>query len=432
MTHECEIMKEAVIDLAYDELSEDKAEQLRMHAADCTKCRNILEQILLTRKMAAQLPPIDPGNSIDNAVLEIARSATSRQSELGFRQIDKQNENILSTQTTIEKAPTILDRFRGFLLAPALVTASIAAIVFVTSFFLIEKGAPQDQLYEARKLQSPSTSEAVNSIAESPSSKSKLVAIKIGEKTNNQDSQLSQGTKNSSRKPGSPELNKDLSVATNSISPPHTNNGNLGTAGPGHLPREKENTLANTKSSFKKERRSAGTFSDEPLDGFDLGDSPSPAASQPIVPQPTQEIDSLSSQQLQQKKDATPNSDLQNGLEAYRRGDCKVATAHFNSALNHSSTTTSQAAIAIHHLARCEKRRGRCASAIPWYDQLLGQHRTYPQRAAALLEAANCQRRLGHNDHARQIYKKLAQIPGWESKAQRELENLDSNLEPRK
>ena len=132
MSAACQHFKSSLMELVYGELDEDRSEALRTHAADCPTCRRDLEEWMLLRKMAAQLPMLDPGNEIDAPVLAAAAQAaqTHRAEALSPRE-----------RLTIEPAPGFFEKLRAFMLTPALVTASVAAFVFLLSFFLYEQGS---------------------------------------------------------------------------------------------------------------------------------------------------------------------------------------------------------------------------------------------------------------------------------------------------
>ena len=79
MTSGCDKFQELMLDLAYDEVDAERADQLREHAAECAGCREELESILLTRKLAAQLPEPEPPAVRDAQILELAAGDVCRQ-----------------------------------------------------------------------------------------------------------------------------------------------------------------------------------------------------------------------------------------------------------------------------------------------------------------------------------------------------------------
>jgi TolA-binding protein len=121
----------------------------------------------------------------------------------------------------------------------------------------------------------------------------------------------------------------------------------------------------------------------------------------------------------------TAASDFRMGKEAYARSDCMTAKAAFQRVVDQPATPSSKAAIAMHHIGACEKRQGRCAKAVEWYEKLLKSYPNYPHKADALWQAAGCYRRLGQRSQSRALLEQLTRISGWETKARQELEQLD-------
>ena len=111
-------------------------------------------------------------------------------------------------------------------------------------------------------------------------------------------------------------------------------------------------------------------------------------------------------------------------MAAYHRGDCSQAEEAFLEIVNHQPAHPTQTPMAIHHLARCEKRQGRCGKALPWYEDLLSRFPSYEQREAALWETAQCHRKLGHLSRARTLLETLSTIPAWKTRAVQELNKL--------
>jgi len=75
MTQDCKRFELLLLDLAYGELPEETADDLRMHAAECQGCRDALEAVMITRKMASQLPPLELEADLDSTILDAARNA---------------------------------------------------------------------------------------------------------------------------------------------------------------------------------------------------------------------------------------------------------------------------------------------------------------------------------------------------------------------
>ncbi len=117
-------------------------------------------------------------------------------------------------------------------------------------------------------------------------------------------------------------------------------------------------------------------------------------------------------------------ADFNIGMEAYSRGDCETATAALNRVISQYPSLPSKTPYAMHHIARCEKRRGKFGKALPWYEKLLRRFPGYGGRAEALSEAATCHQRLGQIGPAKAKLEELSRIPGWESRAEQGMDAL--------
>ncbi|MBN2530328.1 MAG: tetratricopeptide repeat protein [Deltaproteobacteria bacterium] len=80
--------------------------------------------------------------------------------------------------------------------------------------------------------------------------------------------------------------------------------------------------------------------------------------------------------------------------------------------------------MAIHYIARCEKRTGRCGKAVIHYEQFLTRYATYTTRTEVLYEAATCHTKLGHTDRAKILLEELSLDPKWRAKAQKMMQKL--------
>jgi TolA-binding protein len=114
----------------------------------------------------------------------------------------------------------------------------------------------------------------------------------------------------------------------------------------------------------------------------------------------------------------------QSGMSAFNRGDCATAVTSLTKVVDPPHEAPALIPSALHHVARCEKRTGRCGKALISYEDLLDRFPSYSGRTDAMWEAAGCHRRLGHVDRAWALLDALAQVPGWRDRALAEQENL--------
>ncbi|MCP4606863.1 MAG: hypothetical protein GY847_41205 [Proteobacteria bacterium] len=401
MSKDCERFESSLLELAYGELSELPAEELRMHAAGCSRCRTALEEVLLTRKLAAQLPMIELGDDLDSKILDATADAASKFSrEQPATRAIGQNLSAISEN----KMPGVLERLRSFLLTPALATAAVAALIFVITFFLAQKGTNRD---ERLKME-----------ANAP-----LVGRPEPFKSPVRENETKETYQTPA--PAQPELlvAEEKSIIAPAQTPDSTA-GNLGTAGsqPKRRSKDKADSIsspARNASKSKKQKKALNILGDDEYFSNESNFRRSPTAPK------AKEVHDDSFRKRNQAKPLLKNdSDYRLGMAAYARGDCDTATTALTRVVNQGQQNPSRVPYAMHHIARCEKRRGRFGKALPWYDKLLTRFPGYPNRPGALLEASQCHRRLGHIRRARARLVELSQMPDWEARAEQEIERL--------
>lgn len=135
-SHDCTRFESSLLDLVYGEIPVAEAEELRHHAAKCRQCRTTLEETMLTRKRAAQLPLLEPNSEIDATILDAAKKRAAELAGLG----DAEGVKNRGAHGDIWlKHPTFGERLRSFLLArpspqPRLpVSCSFSAFFYRTS-----------------------------------------------------------------------------------------------------------------------------------------------------------------------------------------------------------------------------------------------------------------------------------------------------------
>ncbi len=410
MTQDCKRFESSLLDLAYGELPESTAEELRMHAAECQGCREALETVMLTRKMAAQLPPLEPDADLDSAILDAARDAADTFSRAVQPQVVPGKIAASPPISSAARTPSFAERLRALMLTPALATAAAATLVFVITFFLSERApkhegkpnlAPMNQAMEHDE----TPGEAELSMRAEEATQAAVHA----EKEVLEDD---------------PTPIQDLTKITQS---PVVIGGNLGTKGPAPAGTRggKSAPAANAAPQASKSRKRSKMYSDfereeQALDGVELETAPAPKSEhfqEDSFPGARSTASDLPPSQV--------DEDYRLGMAAYARGDCDSATSVLLRVAELRRPHPSKTPLAMHHIARCKKRRGRFGQALPWYEKLVGRFPGYSGRAEALLEMSTCHRRLGHIDKARARLKELSRIPGFGNQAAQELERLD-------
>ncbi|MBW2276976.1 MAG: zf-HC2 domain-containing protein [Deltaproteobacteria bacterium] len=419
MTSGCDKFKELMLDLAYDEVDAERADQLREHAAECAGCREELESILLTRKLAAQLPEPEPPTARDAQILELAAEAASKHAEIHHP--DRFVDEIPARRPAeLERPVPFMDRLRGLLLRPALVTAAVASVVFVISYFVGSHALDKDILQQSAESGAPfvGPAEPMEAADETPPGLGRQPLARA--------------------KTSLPGETKDQTVAAQQRLQPAENlgtggklkgerrGGSLGTAAP--LPQNSAAQFAPPPPALATQTEPTAEEADTPgpADEMDavigLGDADdmlaakSKAAAAPAAPMPQAE-----------EAEAYVGDDARfyrDGMAAYNRGDCATATISLRKVVDPPHDAPALVPSALHHVARCEKRTGRCGRAVVAYEELLNRFPGYKGRAEAMWEAAGCHRRLGHIDQAWGLLDTLAKIPAWRERARTEQQNL--------
>jgi TolA-binding protein len=395
MSCDCREFAELLLDLAYDEIEEGEARRLREHAAACTACTAELEGILLTRKLAGALPKPDPIPRFEDAVLaeaERAAALASRPSEPRLRGEDR-------IAGIASPGPTFLDRLRAALFKPAFATALAATVVFAVSFYLYRNAAPyRDEDVGAPGAPFYGPAGVTGAVPSTATPSSPVVARR--EELRAAGEPAGPG--------GAPPSRSSLGTGRGVAQ----SKGTLGTAGPAQV---------NSADELDREGIGAGDVAAaapaaEGAPSWDKGEADfggagKAAGGAPAKPAPV---------------DQSVADVFTEGMDAYDRGDCAAATTALERVVDSYGAPIALVPKALHHLARCARRSGSCGRAVVYYSRLFAEYPAYEERPDAMWEAAACHRRLGHVEQSLALLRELAQLPGWEQKADSEMKSIES------
>jgi TolA-binding protein len=400
MSDACRDFDSLLLDLAYGELDDGTRARLEAHAASCAACAASLEAVTLTRRMCAQIETPAPPDTFDAAILEAASRAAAMAADPS--RVEPQR----AVARAIEAGPSLGERLRAFLLRPALVTACVAAVVLGVSLFVMrgvqapgesrgrgEPGAPF--LGPAMPMGATPGPQAV--VAEAPTAREEAETAITAPEAAQAAGPASEGK--AERAPAPAE-----SIASNlgTGSAPGDGQG-LGRGGGGYGAKDKKADLAADEDRLAAPAQAKGA-----LGGAAEAEAPMKAAARAAPA-----LDDVSGAV------GLGEESFEEGMAAYARGDCATATDLLRRVLGPASGAPDRVPSALHHLGRCEKRQGRCAQALPYYDELLGRYLSYPARTDALVEASACERRLGHLDRAQARLNELSSEPGGAAKAKK-------------
>jgi hypothetical protein len=113
------------------------------------------------------------------------------------------------------------------------------------------------------------------------------------------------------------------------------------------------------------------------------------------------------------------------GMERYRTGDYRGAADDFSDVVGRRQPDTARLLpTALHQLARSNARANSCVSAVNSYESLIERYPTYSSRPQAMIEAADCYRRLGRIDRERRMLERAMREPVVAAQAEQELTRL--------
>ena len=402
MSYRCEDLENALLDLIYNELPRDKMEEARRHIAECAACSEVVERCQLTRAMASLSVAPSLSEDFGAAILSAARA---------------------QCDAVIDSVPAVVrDKtpnggfFRMFSVAwallrrPAFATALVAGAVLLVTVFFVEHIGPSKgtegnltTLLEKAPLGPVVEPPAAKMDLENDSKHSRMA----GPVEAISENQVTGEDKQPIEDRGAPAPIEDRGAPAASVAP---------TPEPSVLSSEPLSDDLRAKGRADARSRKKDDVSEDalatPYDD-ELKSAPTKRMSAPKA--------------FAGKSKTSENSEknvFKEGMSAYKRGDCKAAISAFEKVVQSPGLYPGKRAPAMHHLARCEKRQGHCSNAMAWYDNLISDHPAYVGMPSALWEASHCSRRLGRNGRARELLEMLSTIPGWEERAQRQLDKM--------
>ena len=140
MSRGCDRYDDRLLDLVYGELDDAEAERVRDHAAGCAACREALESLLLTRRLAARMPEPELEGVDAEPLLAAARSAAAEWST--ERETSSSGADLGAALAGFERRPTLGERLRAWLLKPALATAAAASVALVVGLAIFFGAGP--------------------------------------------------------------------------------------------------------------------------------------------------------------------------------------------------------------------------------------------------------------------------------------------------
>ena len=432
----CGKFEESLLDLVYDELDDAEAETLRTHAADCPACADAIAELHSVRRLSAKPFALTPPPALDDALLSAARESLSAPVHS-------------PAPVTLEQTPGFRDLLRAWLLHPAFAGAAVLALVLsMTLFMTLQSENPSESttptVESVLKERTTPTAAAPAAVSDDATSIPKSEAPPaVSDETQTEKAKESKqivphkAEKSGGDRRSSAALSSKRSTAAPSPSFEFSSGDDEAASGVlsrraakessadlGEILRSpSENTTAKRKASS-----SSSTFAPPPSAGRSSADAERLAVPPEADFAEEEAQDEAAFAPSTSPKAETPaagptrtptltHDAYAAGMDAYRRGNCAVAREELSEVIGYPARYPGKIASALHHLGRCEKRSGRCAAALTFYERLLAAYPGYSGRPESLYEAAHCYRRLGRTEKARNTLKELEQIPGWEFRA---------------
>ncbi len=406
MTDPCRAFEEQLLDLIYDELVEADAKALHMHAASCHHCRTALEEALMVRRLASQLPGDDPPKSIDDVVL----SEASRWAELQKESVARAGADV-----PLPFAPGSRGRpQKKRLWVPAFAAAALAASVAVVSIVLVrdaeqmsanESPAPDRVAMESKREPAPP-----DRFSSSPASSSESTSFSKAPNAPAQMDRLDEEAP--AETPEAPAAGSRLRASARAPAKDAASGSR-----PEGLSKKKPERSGLTK---QKEAASSAPLK---LERKSKAKTENHFAKSPPASRGVETSGAARARTAPPRPD--PPVTFEEASRAYDRGDCQTAIRGFAPWADTGRVDPQKAQRALLGLARCESRRGRCSRAVLWYSRLLERSPSHPSRPSLLWEAAMCERKLGRVEIAKKYLQELTVFPAWKKRAEQQLRQLD-------
>ena len=455
-----------LLDLALGEIKEPAASALRAEAQMCPHCGESLRQLQLGAALAARLPLEEPPSSMDAVILAAARARASEfaiaaaQSALepgrvgavraGFDEPPKIGhavESAIEPAASVAEPPGFLERarewFQGVALGPQLAMASVMALVVSIGLWSLPTVAPIDTVARTRVSPDPE-GEAFTELPRSVNSPQDDrahqadVALNIGEARGareqaqapaaygaaNRGAANESGARDGAFSAGNPkpaagrddayegddsELAAPVRQRSERARAPAQRIESGGSGG-GAPTAGATMQSASTNSRVARRARTASTNSR--------------VARRTRTPRPAVE-GRLGSTTAPTAPAASASDDAQ-GVRAYRGGDYAEAEDAPEDVLAGETQLEVPRGNAVHQLARSQRQANACREALGTYRDLFQRFPSYAQTPQALVEAADCQRRVGSLREARRLLEQARRFSTTEAVAIRELRRIET------
>lgn len=385
----CETCDSQLLDLLYEELAPAQAEEMRAHLADCESCGAAFSKLSEGMDFAMRLPMLEPSPSVEAAIMDVARSRISGLPQAGMaRPVVAEGDD---EPSLLEK---VVDWLRDFATGPQAAMATVMLLVIAIGVWYVPHGAPTTFEATGTTVMSPDPEgEAMPSALPAGEFEAQPVALAELEEAVDAPAEPNRQLRRS----------RPMARSTRSRSA-----GGRGGASAAMSAARNDDPLALADSFAAQEappRDGLGAVASAPS----TASAPSRRSASSTSPAGGANDDALAgapaAEARAQRAPASPAPSPTAGARA-EQAERGYAAADEEESAEASDETV---AVSMHRLAENLRRQDRCASAVSHYESLLSRFPDYERGPQAMVELADCYRRIGRLEQARR----------WVTRAQR-------------
>jgi hypothetical protein len=370
--------RDRVLDLVYGEVEGAEARALRAELESCPSCAPELAKLEAAKRLADELP-MEPLPSATRAALIAAARAKANEVVASAPMVEKPRVETPRAAS----ADGWLERLKGFLVGPQIAMVAVMLLVVTIGVWYLP-GGRESPIGRTPMRPEPELDETLEPAAETVVEPQPTQEPPVVPRAELQGSELAatEQAVRSRRQPSAPR--STLGDRADDRAP----------AAAARAGSERATSASNAGAAAGVERDLDGLLAEPMGRGLRAAQAPREGAYAEPVPPPEAE--------------AAPASDL----------EAESASL--------APTAAELAPRALHQTARSHATRGDCAGAVRVYSSLFTRYPAYTELPRALVEAADCQRRLGNVSQARTLLVRAEGYPSTQADAQRELRRLST------
>lgn len=408
-----------LLDLVLGEMPAEAAAALRAEALECPHCQDSLAQLELGAALAARMPMEEPPAAMDAVIMAAAREKAEAMATERAKV-----QPAVEVPAEPEAPSTLWGRIKewagGVTLGPQLAMASVMVLVVSIGLFYLPEGGGDTV---ARTAVTPDPEGEAISALPDPS----MAPV---------DSELAEGRAEAA-------LDVQAAEEDSEAAGPAVWNGDTGESRPAAsrgygggdrdlAERRAERAsatrdpqpeqLSRQQARARTEAQEAPVVESDPLPSFEgevaqNAGVPAPAG---VPPEPAAQRPSST------RSSASSGSSYEAGVGSYRGGRFQAAEDELRDAVERETPNRDVLPNAVHQLARSYRQRNDCQNAVTHYQDLMQRFPSYAQLPQALVEAADCQRRLGRLRQARTLLERAQRYASTRAVASRELQRIET------